>query len=400
MKESYSSEDLIIQFLKGKLSPAEEKMLNDWKEADEKNLELFNNLSNKDTLRQKLKTYHEIETEEKERSKAMALERIFPGGRLIHLSKRGVWKRWATAAAVILAVSWGTYLMFFNKNSKPGIVKTALPDTIKTPETNKATITLANGQKVYLDSAGNGTLSLQGNIKLVKLADGEIAYQTSSGNISRQIEYNTLYNPRGSKIISLTLNDGTKVWLNCESSLRYPTAFVGNERKVEITGEAYFEVKKDNARKFFVMGNDVTTEVLGTHFNINAYPDESAMEITLLEGSVKVSSVTGKSKQETVIRPGEQAQVAENIRVIKGANIEEVMAWKNGLFQFNKASLQEVMRQIARWYDVEISYERKISPLQFGGKLQRDLSLDQVLEGLEKSQVHFRIEGRKVIVIP
>lgn len=311
--------------------------------------------------------------------------------------------RWNYAAAIILVALAGYLLFVQNKRTiKYETSPLAVSKNIEAPKISKATITLANGKTLYLDTVVNGAIALQEGTRLVKLSNGEIIYQTTPENSSRQIEYNTLTNPRGSKVIALTLNDGTKVWLNSESSLRYPTAFIDKERKVEITGEAYFEVSKDAVRKFIVSGNGVTTEVLGTHFNINTYANEPEKKVTLLEGSVKVSAQSERQKSEAVIHPGEQAKtkIGEKLKIIKGVNVEEVMAWKSGRFQFNKADLQEVMRQIARWYDVEIQYEGKIAPQQFGGKLQKNLNLSELLDGLEKSQVHFKIEGRKVIVMP
>lgn len=311
--------------------------------------------------------------------------------KLIGMHKRS-WGRIAVAASILLALGIGSYFIFFNQPKQNEIVKTDLPKDVEAPKGTKAMITLANGQKVLLDSLTSGTLAIQGNVNVVKTADGQIVYNGSS----TEIEYNTMFNPRGSKVVNLTLSDGTKVWLNSESSLRYPIAFAGNERGVEITGEAYFEVAKDAKKKFIVSGNGVTTEVLGTHFNVNTYTDESSVKVTLLEGSVKVT----KAALTGLLKPGQQAQVSSEIKVVNGVDVDEVMAWKNGRFQFNKASLQEVMRQIARWYDVEISYEGKITPQQFGGKMQRDLNLSEVLDGLAKSQVHFRIEGKKVVVMP
>jgi ferric-dicitrate binding protein FerR (iron transport regulator) len=196
----------------------------------------------------------------------------------------------------------------------------------------------------------------------------------------------------------MTLSDGSKVWLNAGSSVRFPVAFTGNERKVSITGEAYFEVARDAYKPFIVkdINRNAEVQVLGTHFNVNTYDDEPVMKVTLLEGAVKV--IKGISTR--LLKPGQQAQVGSDVKVITGIDTEEVMAWKNGRFQFKKASLQEVMRQVARWYDVEIVYEGKIIPQEFGGKMQRDLKLSEVLEGLAKSQVHFRIEKKKVVVMP
>jgi len=304
------------------------------------------------------------------------------------------WRRVAVAASIMLALGIGSYFIFFNKGKQNEIVKTnnTVPHDVTAPKGTKAMITLANGQKVLLDSLTSGTLAIQGSVNVVKTADGQIVYNGSA----TEVEYNTMFNPRGSRVVPLTLSDGTKVWLNSESSLRFPTAFAGNERGVEITGEAYFEVAKDATKKFIISGNGVTTEVLGTHFNVNTYTDESSIKVTLLEGSVKVT----KGALTGLLKPGQQAQIGSEVKIVTSVDVDEVMAWKNGRFQFNKASLQEVMRQIARWYDVEISYEGKIAPQQFGGKMQRDLNLSEVLDGLAKSQVHFRIEGRKVVVMP
>lgn len=304
------------------------------------------------------------------------------------------WRRIAIAASIILTLGAGSYFIFFNKGKQSEIVKTTLPNDIIAPTATKAIITLANGQIVLLDSLHSGTLAIQGNVNVLKTADGQIVYNGSATTI----EYNSLFNPRGSKVQPLTLSDGTKVWLNSESSIRFPTAFTGNERNVEITGEAYFEVAHEVARPFIVkdVNRGTAIQVLGTHFNVDTYSDEPAMKVTLLEGSVKVV----KGTTINILKPGQQAQVGATVKIISTVDIDEVMAWKNGRFQFNKASLQEVMRQLARWYDVEIVYEGKIAPQQFGGKMQRDLKLSEVLDGLAKSQVHFRIEGKKVVVMP
>ena len=270
---------------------------------------------------------------------------------------------------------------------------------MKAPETNKAMITLANGQKVYLDSAVNGTLAMQGNVKLVKLANGQIAYQTASGETINEIKYNTLTNPRGSKVIDMTLADGSQVWLNAGSSVTYPVAFVGNERRVAITGEAYFEVAHNTAMPFKVSKGEMEVTVLGTHFNVNAYDDESDIKVTLLEGSVKVikGPSTGSGLQ-TVLKPGQQAQVTNEVKVVNDADLEQVMAWKNGLFNMKGTDLAALMRQVARWYDVQVSYEGPQQQKSFGGSINRDVDLSDVLKALEQYGIHFRMEKGKVII--
>ncbi len=311
-------------------------------------------------------------------------------------------RRIAVAASIVLALGIAGYFLLNNKATKKDeIAKTTrAPKDMKAPETNRAMITLVDGRKVYLDSVGNGQLAVQGDVKLLKNDDGQIVYQSIVNSQQSAAAYNTLTNPRGSKVIDMTLADGSRVWLNAGSSVTYPIAFVGKERKVSITGEAYFEVAHDAMKPFYVNKGDMQVQVLGTKFNVNAYDDEAEIKVSLLEGSVLVSQLATRNSQ--LIKPGQQAVLTHNAQLTthSSVNLDEVMAWKNGRFQFNKASLQEVMRQLARWYDVEIVYEGKISTQTFSGKMQRELNLFELLDGLAKSQVHFKIEEKKLIVLP
>lgn len=307
------------------------------------------------------------------------------------------WKRWAVAASIILMVGAGSYFLFFNKTgTKDEIVKTTEPaKDVEAPKGTKAMITLANGEKVLLDSLTSGTLATQGNVNVRKTVDGQIIYDGSSAEAA----FNTLFNPRGSNVVPLTLSDGTKVWLNSESSIHYPVAFIGNERKVEITGEAYFEVAKNARMPFRVKINEATeVEVLGTHFNVNAYTDEASINTTLLEGSVRVTA----NKKVQLLSPGQQAQVnANTINLITNADVEQAVAWKDGLFAFTDADLPTVMRQLARWYNIEVKYEGAIPDKEFNGKIGKTLTLNQVLRVLTKTHVNYRIEnGNKIIIIP
>ncbi|HXS54891.1 MAG TPA: FecR domain-containing protein, partial [Hanamia sp.] len=192
--------------------------------------------------------------------------------------------------------------------------------------------------------------------------------------------------------------DGSKVWLNAESSLTFPVAFPGEERKVEITGEAYFEVAHDANKKFIVTKGTTTVQVLGTHFNVNAYDDENSIKVTLLEGSVKVENVNNK----VIIKPGEQAQVGKDngIKVVNDLDIQQVIAWQKGLFEFNHADLASIMRQVSRWYDVEVIYDGKITEGKFGGGLSKSLPLSAVLKLMEANGVKFQLEGKVLKVIP
>jgi len=243
-----------------------------------------------------------------------------------------------------------------------------------------------------LDSLTSGTLAIQGKVNVIKTADGQIVY-TGTGN---EVEYNTLFNPRGSKAVALTLIDGTKVWMNAESSLRYFTSISNDERKVEITGECYFEAAHDALKPFIVkdVNRGTEVEVLGTHFNVNTYADEPEMKVTLLEGSVKILKGTLLS----ILKPGQQAQVSNDIKVVSGVNVDEVMAWKNGKFAYNNTDLETIMRQMARWYDVEVVYKNKITD-KYTVTTERDVPVSQLFKYIEMSGgVHFTIDDRKITV--
>ncbi len=298
------------------------------------------------------------------------------------------WRRIAAAVAVLLILSVTGYLILKPKDTAP-IAKTTIPQDIKAPQTNRATITLASGEKVYLDSSANGTLATQGEVKLVKNEKGEIVYSGTS----TEMVYNTLTNPRCSKAITLTLSDGSQVWLNAESTLKYPVAFTGNERKVEITGEAYFEVVHNSKMPFKVAVGKELVEDLGTHFNISAYGEEPVMKTTLIEGAIKLRDVR--------MKPGEQASVKDGkIAVIKDVDLEDVLAWKNGKFHYNSMDLETILRQAARWYDVDIEYRGRINET-FSGGISRNVNASEFLKILEYSKkVSFEIEGRKIIVTP
>lgn len=306
------------------------------------------------------------------------------------------WIRYVAAASILIVATLGVIFSLPKKEpvNKP-IVQ--IPYDVQAPIETKASITLANGQVVYLDSAGVGTLAHEGNMEVVRNSRGEIVYTSVAAGQSTLV-YNTMFNPRGSNVINLTLQDGTKVWLNNESSIKYPAAFIGNERKVEINGEAYFEVAKNASRSFKVKINDGSeVEVLGTHFNVNAYSDDSEVKTTLLEGKVRVT----KGANKVVINPGDQAVALSNssISVNHSADLEQVMAWKNGLFRFRSTNIKEIMKQAERWYNIDVVYEGNVSDLDFSGFVSRKESVSKLLKIFETTGlVHFSVEGNKVIV--
>ena len=324
------------------------------------------------------------------------LEHVRPVHRVHFMRKWG----WA-AASIILALSLGVYLLSTKTKRTLPPVNVAQAATIA-PGKNGAVLTLADGSRVVLDSLGNGVVANQNGAQIV-LKGGALAYD-ASGATNGEVAYNTMSTPKGRQF-QVTLPDGTKVWLNAASSLRYPTAFTGKERKVTVTGEAYFEVAHNAALPFVVNVNDKEeVTVLGTHFNINAYENEKAIHTTLLQGSVKVGnrqSAIGNEKS-VILKPGEQTSLSQSSQLSKPIPVqtEEVIAWKNGLFNFESASLGEIMRQLERWYDIEVSYEKGIPNVEFEGKMTRDVPLSDLLSMLERSDIHFKVAGRKLIVLP
>jgi hypothetical protein len=303
-----------------------------------------------------------------------------------------------TAAAVIGGVACaGAYFFVLRPSKKKQEAISALPvikKDIPAPVSNNAILTLANGQTIALDSASNGSLAMQGNTVVEKLSDGQIVYKGKGG---AEMQYNTLTVPKGSKIANITLADGTKVWLNAESSLKYPVAFTGPERRVEITGEAYFEVTHNKAMPFKVQKGTMQVTVLGTHFNINSYDDEPVIKVTLLQGAVKID----KGGAVAILKPGQQAKISADIKTSGDVDTDEVLAWINGKFQFGEAAdIAGVMKQISRWYDVNVEYKGTVTG-HIGGTISRTENVSQVLKMLEMTGgVTFIIAEKKVIVMP
>jgi ferric-dicitrate binding protein FerR (iron transport regulator) len=323
---------------------------------------------------------------------------------LVHL----YFRRIAAAALIGLVLTGGLYLAITMSRGKSMRENVAAGNKMRPsvrndvlPGREKAILTLADGSTVSLDDAKNGTLTLQGATKVLKL-DGKLSYEAIDGKLSatNQITYNTIATPRGGQY-QVVLPDGSRVWLNAASSLRFPTAFSGKERRVEVRGEAYFEIAKNASMPFTVAIPSATgvseVQVLGTHFNINAYDDDALLKTTLLEGSVKF--VNGDKAR--VLNPGEQSQLARNgqMNISDRIDVSEVMAWKNGLFHFEGSDITTVMKQLSRWYDVDIVYgEKKVTDL-FHAEIPRNTNLSDVLKALALTgKVEFKVEDKKIIV--
>ncbi|MEV4881564.1 FecR domain-containing protein [Chitinophaga ginsengisegetis] len=301
---------------------------------------------------------------------------------------------WAAAVVAGLLFATGLYFLFrpvASVKPTPALAQRYKNDIA--PGGNKAMLTLADGSRIVLDEAKNDTLGKQGSTSIIKLQNGQVLYHATGA--TTPVTYNTLSTPRGGQY-QLTLPDGTRVWLNAASSLHFPTAFTGSNRTVELTGEGYFEVAPLSGKPFLVKANGADITVLGTHFNIMAYTNESALAVTLLEGAVNV----GRNGTIKKLLPGQQARISNNNNItVTGADVQEAVAWKNGFFIFDRADITTVMRQLERWYDIEVVYEGMPPQMLFGGGMQRSLPLSGILKILEKNGVLFKIEGRKITVL-
>ena len=376
--------ELAFKWMKGIISPEERIEFMEWynRSDDGSAINIPGEIS-ADELTHGLSMYNHI-----------SLEKT-PVRKLNILNKS--WFRYAAAVIIFLGIG---FYFFKTKSPKEQLIVHIEPAPVQkdviAPTSVNATIILDDGRNIILDSSNNGLIATQGNIQLTKLDDGQIEYKGKTDKIT----YNTLINPRGSKVIQITLSDGSKVWLNSESSLRYPTGFSGEERIVEVTGETYFEVAKNPSMPFKVMKDGMEIIVTGTQFNVNAYDEEEKLHVTLLEGSVRVS--TGKDNM-IVLKPAEQSQLNKDggLTVIKNVDVEVVTAWKNGKFDFDgKTDIGTIMRQIARWYDLELAFEGTVKH-HFSGSISRNVNLSQVLKIMEKTgAVKFQVEGKKVIVKP
>ncbi|HMI02918.1 MAG TPA: FecR domain-containing protein [Pedobacter sp.] len=305
--------------------------------------------------------------------------------------KKISWLKYTAAAAavlVLLSLSW----FFFAGNNETDQV--ARIDKNISPGGNKATLTLAGGQMIILNDAATGEIARQSGISITKTDDGQIVYSVAAGD--GEVLQNTIETPRGGQY-RVILPDGTNVLLNAASSLAYPTAFKGAERLVQLNGEAYFEVAKNKNMPFRVRSGGQTVEVLGTHFNINAYEDERSIKTTLVEGSVRVFS----SNASSLLSPGQQAVLSrkgDGIISIRNVNLDKETAWKSGMFSFEDDDIKSVMRSIARWYDVDVSYKDDMSDIVFSGEIFRTARLSEVFKILELNNVQLDVHGKTIIV--
>jgi len=389
------------------LSDAERKELQDWLQQNTQHEEWRTRLSEGDGLAELNREYStfqaaaakELETFHQQHFQQPEIEAPTP--RIPFL--RRSWTRYAAAVLLLLAAAW-----FFLPGKKTAQVKQTAKETKQVmPGQDGAILTLADGSKILLDSAGNGIVAHQSGADL-SVKNGQLEYK-AAGKTSEEETFNTLATPKGRQF-KIQLPDGTIAWLNAASSIRFPTQFTREARRVDISGEVYFEaapmIKEGKVIPFIVNAdNRFEVTVLGTRFNVNAYADEPTLNTTLLEGKVAVTMNRKNGRQRIILKPGEQASltmqgdIAENM-VVSAGDIGKVMAWKNGVFDFEDARIDEVMRQLKRWYDIDVKYESGVPDIEFVGKMTRDIPLNGLLIVLEKSNVHFRLEGRTLIVMP
>lgn len=390
LQNENSFKEIVQRYLQGEASDQEKNLVEEWyhsfkdeeviADSPEKNYREAVEKRMKQRLLQSIDMAHQVENK-----------------------KLNSWKKYAVAAGLIGILGLSIYFFSINNDSKKaGYVKEMTkqnPQHKIIPGSNQATLTLADGTVVALDNSTNKKIAQQKNISIITLANGQLTYKINGKTVAPNADelFNTLSTPRGGQY-QLTLSDGTEVWLNAASSIRFPIAFTGTERKVSITGEAYFEVTKNKFKPFIVSTKTGNVKVLGTHFNVNAYTDEETMATTLLEGSVQVNSIL--TKKEALIKPGEQAMLGKSgtISIDSHAHTEEIMAWKNGMFLYKSTDLKTILRQISRWYNVDIQYNGQ-APLRFTGQLSRQDALPDFLKKLELTDaVKFNINDHNIIV--
>jgi ferric-dicitrate binding protein FerR (iron transport regulator) len=413
-KELHPISSLIIKHLEGIATEQEKQALNIWINEHPENKALFEELGDEYRMSKDLAAHSEDKKATWDKILALAPE--LAGTPVKHFS----WLRYTGVAGIVLMIGLGVWYFTADKTPTP-IVQTAegrFKNDIEAPMGNNAVLVLSNGQRINLDTVRSGQLAQQGMMQVVKQENGAIEYRKlEDGNLQPELTYNTINTNKGGRY-KIVLADNSIVWLNAVSSLKYPTTFTGDQRVVELTGEAYFEVAKSfvsqkpgtapKRRPFLVKVNGMQVEVLGTHFNIMSYGEESMIKATLLEGSVRVTPVpvTGGgpvARRSQLLSPGQQATLnSKNDQQVKvtEADTEEAIAWKNEVFVFNNAPIEKIMREVARNYDVEVVYEGALPVDKFNiMPISRHLPVSKLLQILEYTdKLKFEIEGKKITV--
>lgn len=390
--------DLINAYFQRSLGVAEAEELDVWLNADENNRKFFNELSDEEALRDKLSLLNHVKADATWNKTLKGIRNKQP----VYLKFR---RRMAIAASIMMIVGlgiwWGTHFRNTSDN-RSAELSTKQTKTFEdiAPGSIGATLTLANGKKIILSAQSDGKLASEAGILISKTADGQLVYeiQASTAKENSQGLINTLSTANGQTYM-VTLPDKSKVWLNAASSLSFSAGLINKGiRKVNLSGEAYFEVAKNSGHPFVVASQGQQVEVLGTHFNVNSYGDESNTRTTLLEGAVRVASDGGKT---VVLRPGQQSAVSGNgLLTTSEVDTEPIVAWKNGLTSFRNAEIKTIMQQISRWYDVDIRYAQGIPGKLFSGEIPRNANLSELMKVLEFSGIRLKVENRTITVLP
>lgn len=390
MKDEKKYLELAEKWLNGSITPEEKKIFSDWYGSEPDHDLTWDELtgSNRSELRKRIFNKIEKETGFK--------------------NVRGLRILQYAAAIALFCFGSVTTLYFLSKDKTVNQVLTPIiipKDDITAPDLTKAVLTLADGTQIYIDSIQNGTLlPTTDNAEILKSNSGSLVYAAGSSLsevsvLSSSPTYNKISVPRGSQIVNLTLSDGTKVWMNTESTLRFPILFTGDTRTVEVSGEVYFEVSRDIKRRFLVQCDDFETEVLGTSFNVNTHKDDGKNKITLFEGSVKVSK--SQNNQSVILQPGQQAVVQSSITKHNKTNAKNAIAWRDGWFVFENSNIISITQELERWYDIDFHFDGDLSQKHFTGRISKNESTAEVLRMLELTDaISFKIEGKNVTISP
>lgn len=376
---------LLLKQVSGELTPEETLVLQEWRALSVENAQLYDELTQPAGLQSRLREFEE--------ASAQAARVQAPAVKTPKLL-RYHWWRYAAAFLILLGSA-----LFMNIKRKSDSFTVSKPVEIAAAG-YKATLTLADGTVISLDSSSGGTIAQQGNSSVVKMPDGTIRYD-KKGAANAALMMNTMSTPKGGQY-KLILPDGTKVWLNAASSVTYPAAFAADSRNIAMTGEVYLEVAQEQGKPFMVdINGEGVVEVLGTAFNINAYKDNGNVKTTLVNGKLRVGNAYRRqpAPDAVVLLPGQQAvQETQSLRVMNGVDLAQVLAWKNGIFDFNGANFRIFMREVERWYDVDVKYEGTIPDIRFKGKMDRAIKLSGVIRFLNDYGVHTQLEGRTLII--
>jgi len=382
---------LVAGYVRNELTAEQEQELANWLNASKENQQRFDLLTSEENLPVLLNRFYELDME----SVWVKLNLEISAGSDLTTTKRiKLWPRYAAAAILLIVGGLALYIYTF-QNRKSKVIDAYAQDLM--PGKKGATLTLSNGKQIKLSDAVVGQLAIESGVKISKAADGQVVYEIKDREGAKQGELNVLSTQRG-ETYQLRLPDGSLVWLNAGTTIKYPANFTAlKERRIMLSGEAYFEVAKDKAHPFVVNSREQEVRVLGTHFDVNAYQEESLTKTTLLEGSVSVNAGASGNR---VLKPGQQVTLTDSKLTVQEVDVGDAVAWKNGIFVFEGERLVDIMKEVSRWYDVDIEYrDEGIKQKRFSGSVSRFAKASQVLKKLELVEaVQFKIENNKIIV--